>query len=679
MRRPPEAKESNTPPRPATTSVRHGWHGAEWLWAAAIIAAVFAAYHPAWGAGFVWDDNGHVTRPDLLSLHGLWRIWFEPGATQQYYPLLHSAFWVEHRLWADSAPAYHLANIALHAAAAVLLLAVLRSLSVPGAILAAFAFALHPACVESVAWISEQKNTLSAVFYFSSALAYLRFESRRGKGAYLLAAVLFLMAVATKSVTATLPAALLVVAWWRHGRVSFRKDVVPLLPWFALAAIAGATTASVEHHYIGATGASFSLGFTDRIAVAGHAIWFYLGKALWPVGLSFIYPHWDVAAAGPSKFLYPAAFALLLAVLFAARGRARGPLATALLFAGTLFPALGFINVYPFVYSYVADHFQYLAISILLSAVAAALATAAHRLPQQARLVSAFVAAAVLAVMGSATFAQSESYANSEKLWTDTLATNPGCWMAYQNLGGIKLGRGDSAGATDDFRKAIELYPSNHEAMNELGVAQMQAGQLAQAETTLRAALVVAPNSTETHLNLGVALLEEGKADEAAMHLKGVLEVDPSNVKAMKNLAGALFQTGHPGEAEALYAKALEKDPDDAQAHSDYGAALATDGRYGEAIVEYQRAIALNPQLVVALKNLGAAFIGGRRFDEAADAFRKALSVVPDSAPLCNDLGIALANEGRLEEAAGQFRRALAIDPGYEQARRNLGAVTSRR
>jgi tetratricopeptide (TPR) repeat protein len=650
----------------------------DWLVAATIIAAVFVAYHPALSAGFVWDDNGHVTRPDLLSLHGLWRIWFEPGATQQYYPLLHSAFWMEHRLWGDSAAGYHLANITLHAAAAVLLLAVLRSLSVPGAVLAAFAFALHPVCAESVAWISEQKNTLSAVFYLSSALAYLRFESRRGKVAYSLATVLFLLAMATKSVTATLPAALLVVAWWRHGRISFKKDVIPLLPWFALAAIAGATTASVESHYIGASGASFSLGFAERIAVAGHAIWFYLGKAFWPTGLSFIYPHWDVAAEGPSKFLYPVAFAVLLAVLFAVRGRARGPLATALLFAGTLFPALGFINVYPFIYSYVADHFQYLALAILISAVAATLATEVHSLPRPARRVSALVAAAVLAAMGSATFAQSESYSSSEKLWTDTLAVNPDCWMAYQNLGGIRLAQGKTTEAIGDFRKAVEIHPSNHEAMNELGVAQMQAGQLAEAEATLRGALAVAPNSTETHLNLGVVLLEEGKPDEAAMHLKGVLEVDPSNTKAMKNLAGALFQTGHPDDAEALYSKALEKDPDDAQAHSDYGAVLATDGRFGDAIVEYQRAIALNPRLVVALKNLGAAFLRGRRFDEAADAFRKAVAVEPNSAPLCNDLGIALANAGHVDQATEQFRRALAIDPGYQQARRNLGAVTSR-
>jgi Flp pilus assembly protein TadD len=651
----------------------------DWLALCAVAAAVFIAYHPAWGAGFVWDDNGHVTRPDLRSLHGLWRIWFEPGATQQYYPLLHSAFWAEHRLWGDSPEDYHLANIALHVLASMLLYAVLRRLSVPGALLGALAFALHPVCVESVAWISEQKNTLSAVFYFASALVYLRFEARRHGAAYALATVLFIMAMATKSVTATLPAALLVVTWWRRRRISAKNDLLPLVPWFALAAAAGAVTAWVEGKYIGAAGASFSLGFPDRVAVAGRALWFYLGKDFWPVDLSFIYPHWDMASEGSSKFLYPAAFALFLGVLFAVRSRARGPLATGLLFAGTLFPALGFINVYPFIYSYVADHFQYLALAILSSAVAATLATAAHCLPRQGRMVYGIVAAAVLAVMGSATFAQSEAYASAQKLWTTTLETNPACWMAYQNLGGILLGEGKAAAAIADFQKAAELQPASHEALNELGVAQMQAGQLDAAEATLRRALLLAPNSTETHLNLGVVLLQAGKADEAAMHLKGVLEVDPSNTKAMKNLAGALFQEGHPQDAEGLYAKALQADPDDAQAHSDYGAVLATDGKFGDAIDEYEHALALDPRLVVALRNLGAALLRGRRFDEAADAFRKATVLQPDSAPLFNDLGIALANAGHVDEAERQFRKALEIDPSYAQARRNLSAVAGHR
>jgi Tfp pilus assembly protein PilF len=675
MRRKPEPQAT---PRTAPSAAGLPWGARQWLLAGAIIATLFVAYHPVWHAGFIWDDNGHVTRADLRPLHGLWRIWFEPGATQQYYPLLHSAFWLEYRLWGDSAACYHLLNIALHGAAAVLLFAVLRRLSLPGALLAAWAFALHPVCAESVAWISEEKNTLSAVFYFSAALAYLGFDSRREKGAYILATVLFAMALATKTVTATLPAALLVVLWWKRGRLSLRRDVAPLIPWFLLAGASGLVTAWVEGKFIGATGTAFVLGPLDRVAVAGRAIWFYLGKDLWPASLSFMYPHWDISSGGPAKFLYPILASGALAVLVALRGKSRGPLAAGLLFIGTLFPALGFINVYPFIYSYVADHFQYLALAGLMAAVAAALARGAARLPPETSRATLTFAVAIIGILGGMTTAQSRAYVDSETLWTATLARNPACWMAYQNLGGALLSKGRTADAIANFRKAIAINPMDHEALNELGVAQLQAGQLDDAEATLRQALEFAPYSSETHLNLGVVLLQNAKPDEAILHLRGVLEVDPSNARAMKTLAGALFQAGHVADAEAQFQAAIARDPDDAQAHSDYGAVLASDGRQDEAVAEYRRALDLNPRLVVALKNLGSALLRSRRPDEAAGFFRKAVEVDPDSAALHNDLGIALANSGHIGEAAAEFQRALQADPSYEQARRNLAAIQHR-
>src|SRR5437588_147478 len=144
---------------------------------------------------------GFLTHPELQSLHGLWRIWFDLGATQQYYPLLHSAFWVEHTLWGDAVLGYHLINVLLHATAACLLVVILRRFSVPGAWLAGFIFALHPICVEAVAWISEQKSTLSTVFYLAAALTYLHFDQTRRRSQYFLALGLFVLALLSKTVT----------------------------------------------------------------------------------------------------------------------------------------------------------------------------------------------------------------------------------------------------------------------------------------------------------------------------------------------------------------------------------------------------------------------------------------------------------------------------------------------
>jgi hypothetical protein len=288
------------------------------LWIGALlVAATLAAYLPALRAGFVWNDRDYGTRPALASAGGLARIWFKVGATEQYYPILHSAFWAEHRLWGDDAFGYHLLNVLLHAASAILLALLLRRLFELEAHaryrgvewIAAFIFALHPVCAESVAWIAEQKNTLSTVFYLAAALAYLRFDARRTRRPYVLATAFFLLALLTKSVTATLPAALLVVFWWRRGRLELKRDFRPLAPWLAAGAAFGLFTAWVERDVGGARGAAYQLSLVERCLVAGRALWFYLGKLIWPAHLVFIYPRWQVSEAEAWQYLFPAAAA----------------------------------------------------------------------------------------------------------------------------------------------------------------------------------------------------------------------------------------------------------------------------------------------------------------------------------------------------------------------------------
>src|ERR1035437_847761 len=346
-------------PNPAPRSWNiHVPDAARWV---LLFAATLVAYWPALQGAMLWDDNKHITTAALQSWHGLGRIWFDVGATQQYYPLLHSAFWVEHRIWGDAVVGYHLTNVFLHAACACLVVLIMRRLALPGAWLAGFLFALHPVGAESVAWISEQKNTLSGVFCLGAALAYLRFDQTRRKASYFLALGLFMAAVLSKSVTATLPAALLVVLWWRRGHVGWRRDVAPLAPWLALGVCAGGFTAWVERAYIGAQGSDFALTLVERCLLAGRVMWFYVAKLVWPANLVFIYPRWQVDASQWWQYLFPVGVLAVAAGLVVAARRNRGPLAGFLIFAGTLFPALGFLNVYPFLYSYVADHFQYLA------------------------------------------------------------------------------------------------------------------------------------------------------------------------------------------------------------------------------------------------------------------------------------------------------------------------------
>jgi tetratricopeptide (TPR) repeat protein len=579
-----------------------------------IVCCTFLAYLPALDGGLLWDDAAHVTRPDLRSLHGLWRIWSDLGATQQYYPLLHSAFWMEYKLWGDATLGYHLANLLLHAAAAILVMLIMRRLGLPGAWLAALIFTLHPVCVESVAWISEQKNTLSIVFYLGAALLYLNFDRTRRGWQYFLALALFVMALLTKTVTDTLPAALLVVFWWQRGRLGWKRDVVPLLPWFALGAAAGLFTAWVERRFVFAEGPDFALTLVERFLLAGRALWFYLGKLVWPADLMFFYPRWHVDSAQWWQYLFPlAALAALIGLCLLAPKR-RGPLAGALIFAGTLFPALGFFNVYPFIYSYVADHFQYAASLGIIVPVAAGLASAVT-----ARTRGWAIAAACLALagLGVLTWQQCGMYGDMETLFQETIDRNPTSWVAHYNLGVLIAGTpGRMEEAIQHYRDAARLKP------NYVGAHYNLAHELAktpervpEALEEFRTVLRIDPANADAHNGLGLVLAEiPGRLPEAIEEYQAALRIDPALAEAHNNLGVALVNTpGRVAEAIPHFQAALRVKPDVAEIHNNLGGALSlTPGRLQEAIQEYETALRIQPDYPDARYNLEVALSKAR-------------------------------------------------------------------
>lgn len=609
------------PAAPATPSSR--W-STVFFWAL-IFVAVAAAYSPALHGTLLWDDSGHVTRPDLRSLAGLGRIWVEWGATQQYYPVLHSAFWLEHRLWGDAVLGYHLLNVLLHATAAGLFALVLRRLAVPGAWFAALLFALHPVCVESVAWISEQKNTLSLVFYLAAALCYLRFNADRSWRTYLAATGLFLLALLTKTVTATLPAALLVVFWWKRGRLDLRREVLPLLPWLALGAVSGLITAHFERVVIGAEGSDFNLSLVQRFLLAGHVFWFYLGKLAWPADLIFIYPHWTIDPARLGQWLFPAAALLLVGVLLWRKQRSL--LAAALLFGGALFPVLGFFNVYPFLFSYVADHFQYLASLPIYALVAVGAVKVAGRLPGWTRQL---VAGTLLATLGLLTWSQAAMYRDAATLYRVTLQRNPDCWMAHNNL-------------------AILLAAD---------------GQVSDAIPHLEAALTLKPDFAQAENNLGDDLVRLGRPTEAIPHFEHAVQLQPTYAVAHRNLGMALAMTGHVGEALPHFERAAQIDSTDAEAELDWAMALDQTGQFSAAVPHFERAIALNPHSSDAQLAYGQVLAAHRDFDGAVVHYRAALTLAPNSADAHRSLASALRQLGRTDEARTEFLTAQRLGGG---------------
>ena len=642
-----------------------------WLLGLLLVAATLLAYQPAWSGKPIWDDGQHMTPPGLRSMAGLARIWMQPGATQQYYPLAYTVFWLEHRLWGDSTLGYHWVNILLHAASALLVVGILQKLKVPGAWLAAGIFALHPVQVESVAWISELKNTLSGVFYLGSALAYLEFDRTRSRKFFAAALGLFLLGLLSKTVIATLPAALLLIFWWKRGRLFWKRDVLPLVPFFLAGIGTGLFTAWFERKILHAEGQAFDFSFIERILIAGRALWFYLGRLCCPAKLVFIYPRWKISQAVWWQYLFPAAMLLLLAALWRAR-RWRGPLAGLLFFAGTLFPALGFLNVYPFRYSFVADHFQYLASLGIITLVSAGAARLLDRWRLWGRVGGNLLCLTLLATLASLTWHQGRMYANAETLWRTTIARNPDAWMAYDNLGIVFFQQGQVDRAILQFQKALAIQPDDIVTRKNLGIALLLKGQKREALVQFQQALAIQPNDAVARNNLGQILLQDGQEREALVQFQQVLENDPREPMANYNLGNFLLAKGRVDEAIAYFQKSLAVQPGSVLARNNLGTALLMKGQEREALVQFQKNLEFDPGDPTAHYNLGLVLCQEGRMDEGIAQFKKALETRPGFAEAHNNLGNALLQKGLVDEAIAQFQKALEIRPDFADARDNL-------
>lgn len=539
------ATDPTAPAPRAKRSSADAWRGL------ALLALTLCVYWPALFGDFVWDDDAHITKTALRSFDGLHRIWFEIGATQQYYPLLHSAFWIEARLWGDAVLGYHLLNVVLHVIAACLVVTLGQKLSIKGAWLAGALFALHPVNVESVAWISEQKNTLSLVFYLLAAIAYLKFDEARRPRDYAIAVALFTCALMTKTVTASLPAALLVVFWWKRGRIEFKRDVLPLLPWFVMAAASGLFTAWVERHIIGAAGSEYNLDVLQRVLLAGRVICFYISKLVWPANLIFTYPHWTVDAHAGWQYDFDLVLIAASIAFWAIRSRTRAPLAALLFFGGSLFPVLGFLDIYPFRYSYVADHFAYLASLGLIIPASAGIALAYERAGAAASKGIRIAVGVALLVLAGLSNLQSRIFRDPITLYRATIARNPDSWMAHQNLGRILSRTTHRDEEIAEYEAVLRLKPNHARAHYSLGVALFLSDRGPEAVDHFEKAMQFEPKNPlivgYSHFFLGVILTKmPGRLDEAIGHLEEAVRMRPDDPESRAALENAKAKAAAP-------------------------------------------------------------------------------------------------------------------------------------
>jgi tetratricopeptide (TPR) repeat protein len=667
------------------------------------MAVTLVAYVPSLHGQFVWDDDAWTTGIAQLfrDWRGLAAILFRPTALQQYYPLSGASFWLDYHLWGWWTLPYHIENVVLHVLGALLFLKVLRRLAVPGAWPAAWIFALHPMMVESVAWITERKNVLSLPLFLGSVLAYLRFsEATNGVASqenrvpttlhaprstlyYYLALVLFVAAYMAKASAFSLPAVLLLICWWKRGRIRWREEIVPLLPFFALSLALSALTVWIEKNHTGAQGRDWAFSFWERCLIAGRALWFYPGKLIWPVNLCFVYPRWRLDTGAVGQWIYPVSALGMMLGLWLARNRiGRGPAVAVFFYAGTLFPVLGFINGYGMRYSFVWDHWAYVS---ALGLIALGCAGVALLWDKVARLNVkglqsgiAVLLVALVAALGVLTWRQSGMYRNIETLWRTTIVKNPNAFLALTHLGAL-LSKDHLEEAIALHKKALDAWPDFAEAHDNLGYALVQKHQLDEALIHFQKALALEPGNPSTHCNCAGVLLEKGQIDDAIVEFRKSLELDPFHSPASYGLGRAFLKKGQLDEAVGYLQRAVEHQPNLVEARNSFANALFQMGRAEEGIGQLREVVKLTPGSVTAHHNLGLALLQAKRLQEAMAPLAKALEIEPNYAKGHSDLGIALLASDKPDEAIAHFQKALEITPTYAEAHYNLAMAFLRK
>ena len=565
-----------------------------------LVCLTFAAYLPALHNGFIWDDDAWLMKNQTLyGWKGLHELWFNPLALQQYYPITGTAFWIEYQLRGFDPLGYHAVNVLLHAANAVLFALVLRKLRLPAPWFAAAIFAVHPVMVESVAWITEIKNTLSTAFFLGSVLAYLRFEnpaesepSREWKW-FGFSLVLFLCALLSKSVTCTLPVVLAILIWWKRPRLR-PGDVIPLVPYFFLALPLALLTAWLEGHHVGAIGPEWTLSGMQRVTLAGRIVCFYFAKIVWPADLAFIYPRWRLENAW--FFLFPAAVLGTLALLWTLRRRiGKGPFAAVASFIVTLGPILGFMNCYAFQFSYIADHWQYLA-SLCLISLAAVIGGKLHLTNRTTRSATLGI---IVFVLGLLTWQRSAIYQNVETLWRDTLAKNPNCWLAHHNLGVELQTKNRFSEAEAHFRSALQLRPDYYEAENNLGESLLMQGRLEEAEEHIDRSIALNPGYAASRWNKALLYARERKKAKAYEIVRDGLAQSSVYLDGLNTFARLLVTTDDSNVRDPQIAELLARRGCELTHYFNpyfldtLAAACAAQGRYLEACQFASRALTI--------------------------------------------------------------------------------------
>ncbi len=555
------------------------------LHTAIIVLACLWIYSPAYHGDWLWDDDQLITANPVVqsgSLQGLSKLWFNPDGAD-FFPLSYTALWAQWPFFNNQPTGYHVTTIVLHLIGSLLLWALLDRMRIPGAWLSSLIFAIHPVAVESVAWVSETKNTLSLPLFLLSCLCWVvqddEPEGPRRMRFYLLSIVFFLLAMLAKTSMVGLPVLLLLHVWWKRGTVTV-QDLIRTSPFFLISLVLGIITIQYQHGRAIGVEKILVGGVASRIATAGMAILFYLKQIVWPVTLLPIYPRWEVDPPKAWQFLAWPAIAAAAAWIWSNRGTAARPdwgrhaIFGLGFFLLMVLPVLGFVTISYMRITWVADHFIYLPMIGVIALIGAAATRWYDRSTASAQQLILAGGAIALATCGLLAFRYANAWASEDALWTHTLKTNHDAWQAHNRLGAKKFSRGDIEGAYYHFTQSTRLRPDLGETHNNLGSALTSKGRLDEAIKEFAVACQLTPHVPAMRVNLANALFQAGRFAEAADAFKFLLEKEPKNAALLNNYAVALYRQGNKEESIRYFRSALEINPTLKDAREGLAAAL---------------------------------------------------------------------------------------------------------
>jgi protein O-mannosyl-transferase len=564
-----------------------------------LVLMIVAVYWPVMRGGFTFDDSSLIVNNQMIHAdNGLYRIWFT-SESLDYWPVTYSAWWLQWRMWGGNAAGFHAVNVGLHAIDTILVWMVLRRLKVPGAWLGAAAFGVHPINVATVAWISEQKNTLSMLFYAVSILLYLKFDEKGFWKWYVLSLIAFVAALLSKTSVVMMPVVLLGLAWWMRGRISW-KDIWRTAPFFALSLAGACVTIALQQPSLINENANTATSFPGQAAAAGWALWFYLYQSVLPLNLMLIYPNWKVDATRWISYVPAVALIGVFGIFWWKRKSWGRPLLFGLgYFAVTLFPVLGFFHQFWYAYSRVADHWMYGSIIGVLALLTAAAATAWRRIDLRWRYLGAILGTAVFLSLFMATWKRNALFADQKLLWRDNIERNPDAWAAYNNLAVALGAEGKIDEAIHWLREAIRIKDDYVDAYNNLGNDLVVEGKVDEAMADYRHAWQIYPEGGDAQKHMAEVYWRQGNTQKAIEYWKEALDHEPDSMDVLNNLAWVLATTdpsdgGDPSQAVALAQRACElTDNREATDLDTLGVAYAAQGKFSDAAGAAEKGIEL--------------------------------------------------------------------------------------